>query len=290
MRKEEYRAILSRLPLKSPTTQDMAMICPHLTPEKAVNAFSSGPGLVALPPLRVRHAFQIASYHAEWAEEVKVWREDNRVVTGTKNHPAHVSYLCASRTYKSYADGKTHGDVFSKYAEMDKAMKFAEDNWGDELILDNWVDIIQTYIQDPTDLVNDKHHRDAPRTKAALSFTLNRDLYKLINDHSKPRSELYDDAIMEMTIDHAVYNELKGGRGDFTHFNCAHCGHGLGLSGCNGCGHRFRDDQARTGMYTPLSRRMVAFLRANGHEFKVDPELAWKNERKHWESYTDRRQ
>src|SRR6185437_2036811 len=76
MKKEEYRAILSRLPLKSPTPQDMAMLCPHLTAEEAVQMFGNGSGYVALPPLRVRHGFQIASYHAEWVEEVKVWRGD----------------------------------------------------------------------------------------------------------------------------------------------------------------------------------------------------------------------
>jgi len=137
MKKEEYRAILSRLPLKSPTPQDMAMLCPHLTAEEAVQMFGNGSGYVALPPLRVRHGFQIASYHAEWVEEVKVWRGDTSVVTGTKNHPAYLGYSYASRTLKSYADGKKHGDMFLNYAGMDKAMKFAEDNWGSELILDN---------------------------------------------------------------------------------------------------------------------------------------------------------
>jgi len=287
MKKEEYRAILSRLPIKTPTLQDMEALCPHLTTDEVAEAFTQD--YVALPPLRVKHGFQIVSHRAEWVEEVKVWRGDTRVVTGTKNHPARLDYSYANRTLKSYADGKKHGDVFCDYFGMEQAMKFAEDNWSDELILDSWISYVQTYIQDPTDLVNDKYHQDSPRTKVVLTFTLNRDLNVIINDHSKPESELFDEAVVEMTVDHMVAHELKGGRGGFTHFQCAHCGHGLSLSGCGGCGHRFRDDHFRMGMDTPLSRKMVAFLRDSGHKFEVDPEIAWQKERERWGRYAHRR-
>jgi len=286
MKREEYRAILSRLPIKSPTPQDMAMLCPHLTAEEAVKAFKTGSGYVACPPLRIRHGFQIVSFREEYVEEIKVWGvingERTQTITGTKNHPALLDYSYASRTRKSYADGKKHGDVFSNYRAMDKAMKFAAENWGDDLILDKWIDIVQIYIQDPTDLVNDKYHTDSPRTKAVLYVTLGRDLNVIINDHSNPASELFDEAIMEMTLDPVIYHELQGGRGGFTHFNCAHCAHGLSLNCCKGCGHSFQDNHSRMGMETPLSRKMVAFLRANGHEFKVDPEIAWTKERQRW--------
>ncbi len=287
MKREEYRSILGRLPIKSPTPQDMAMLCPHLTAEEAVEAFTTDSGYIACPPLRIRHGFQIVSYHKEWVEEVKVRGvvdgKETQVVTGTKNHPARLDWSYASRTLASYADGKSHGDVFSPYKHMNEAMKFAVDNWGDELILDDWVSVVEFYVQDPTDLVNDRYHQDYPRTKAVLRVVLNRDLNEIINDHSKPESELFDEAISQMTLDHAVWHELKGGRGGFTEFNCAHCGAGLSLSSCTGCGYRFRDDHFRCGWNTPLSRKMVAFLRENGHVFKADPEIAWTKERQNWE-------
>lgn len=283
MTSSEYRSILGRLPIKSPTPQDMAMLCPHLTMQEAVAAFTNGSGYVACPPLRIRHGFQIISYHKEFVEEIKVWGvvngKETQVITGKKNHPARLDWSYARRTQDSYVDGKSHGDVFHSYDHMHKAMKFAEEHWGDELILDNWESVIQFYIQDPTDLVNDRYHQDYPRTKAVLWVTLSRDFNFVINDGSKPLSELLDEVIMQMTLDHVIWHELKGGRGGFLEFNCANCGAGLGLTGCYGCGHRFNDDHFRSGWHTPLSRKMVAFLRENGHKFRVDPEIAWAKER-----------
>ena len=287
MTSKEYRSILGQLPIKSPTPQDMAKLCPHLTIEEAVKAFTTNSGYVACPPLRIRHGFQIVSYQKEWVEEIRVSRvkdgTEDASVTGTKNHPARLDWSYASRTPKSYADGKSHGDGFSCYKHKNKAMKFAEDNWGEELILDDWNSVVEFYVQDPTDLVNDKYHKDYPRTKAVLRVTLTRDLNEVINDHSKPESELFDEVISQITLDHIIWHEIKGAHSASTDFNCANCGAGLGLSLCSGCGHRFRDDHFRCGWNTPLSRKMVAFLRENGHEFKVDPEIAWKKERENWE-------
>lgn len=289
MNAQEYRSILGQLPIKSPTPVDMALVCPHLTKEEAVIAFTTGKGYVACPPLRVRHGFQVLSYQNEWVEEIKDWKDidgkQTRVVVGRKNHPARISSSFASRTRKSYADKKSHGDIFSEYVHMGKAMKFAEDNWGNELVLDNWNCVVNFYIQDPTDLVNDRYHTDYPRTKAVLGVTLNRDLNKILNDNSKPESELFNDAVVQMAVDHFVLMELRGERGSYTMFNCAHCGGGLSLNRCNGCGFRFRDDHCRCGWDTPLSQKMVEFLQQNGHHFTIDPKIAQEKELEQWESW-----
>jgi len=118
-----------------------------------------------------------------------------------------------------------------------------------------------------------------------LYVTLNRDLNEIINDHSRPESELFDDAIAEMTIDEKIWHELKGGRGTFTEFNCAYCGSGLGFSGCSGCGHKFDDDQFRCGWSTPLSKKMVELLQQKGLVFKKDPQIAWATERDRFNEY-----
>ncbi|MFA6429931.1 MAG: hypothetical protein WCV84_05565 [Patescibacteria group bacterium] len=278
MERNAYRAQLARLPIKNPTPEDMAAMCPHLTREGAVKAFKAE-HCVACPPLRIRGGFQIVSCSEEWVEQIV----RDGVVTGTKNHPATLDWAYSGRTPASYVYEWPHGDVFIPYVHMDRAMKFAEDNWGEELILDTWVSAVECIIQDPTDLINDQYHRDDPRTKAVLGMALNRDTNAVNSDHSKPESALYDEIIAEMTLDHMVWSELKGGRGGGSRYNCAHCGAGLGLSSCSGCGHSFRDNQLRSGWSTPLSKKMVAFLREHGHVFAIDPEIAWTKEQARWE-------
>ena len=49
MNRQEYRSLLGRLPIKSPTPQDMAMLCPHLTAEEAVEAIKARTSEVMLP-------------------------------------------------------------------------------------------------------------------------------------------------------------------------------------------------------------------------------------------------
>jgi predicted amidophosphoribosyltransferase len=88
-----------------------------------------------------------------------------------------------------------------------------------------------------------------------------------------------------MTLDPIIWDELKCGRAAYTEYNCANCGAGLLTTHCSGCGHQFRDNQGRCGWEVPLSRKMVAFLRENGHEFMVDPEIAWRKEQQEWELY-----
>jgi len=279
MNKQEYRSFLGQLPVKNPTAECMARMCPHLTQDQAVAAFTTGDGYVACPPLLVRNGFQILSYRREWVQDIKVLRGDTQVITGTKNHPPLLDWFYVGRTRASYVDGNSHGDVFSNYEHMNEAIEFAETNWGAELILDDWVSVVEFYVQDPTDLVNDRYHTNYPRTKAILYVTLKRNLNEIINDHSKPESELFDEAISQMTLDRAVWDEIRGGRGGFIKFNCVHCGAGFSPSFFTGCDHQLQDDRSMCSYGTPLSRKMVAFLRESGHEFVVDPEIAWKKER-----------
>lgn len=273
-----YRQILGLLPIVNPTEDDMAKLCPHLTREQAVAAFNDGSGYVACPPLRVRGAFQIVSLGKAWVEETKEWIGGKHVVTGTKDHPPRLDYSYAGRTRASYADGRLHGDVVIEYRHAAEAIQFAEENWGVDLILDDWTDVVEFYVEDPSDLHAEGRAKGSPKVKAVIRIAIRRPWNDLINDHSKSESVLIDEAIVQVTTDFAVWNELKGGRGSYTEFNCAHCGSGLGLSECSGCGHTFTDDHMRCGWNTPLSRKMVDVLRLRGHVFKRDPEIAWKKE------------
>lgn len=288
MNRQEYRSLLGRIPIETPTPQDMAMLCPHLTADEAVEAFTTDSGYVACPPLRVRHSFQVLWYCKERVEKIKerdvIKGKETHVVIGTKVRPALLVWAYVERIREPSTDGRSCDDERLTCKHIDKAIKFAEDNWGGELILDDWNSFVELYVQDPTDLVNYRYRKDYPCTKAVLRVALTRDLNELLNDESKPESELLDDAISQMTLDHLIGHELRGGRGGFTGFNCVNCGAGLSLSSCTGCGHRFRDDQFRHGGNAPLSRKMVEFLRENGHKFGVDPEIAWTKERESWEA------
>jgi len=286
MRNDEYRSLLGQLPLKNPSPEEMARFCPHLTQKEAVNAFMKGNGYVACPPIRVRNGFQILSYSKERVEGIALSRTGKETVKDTKNHPAILSWAFAGRTPDSYVNRRTHGDSFIGYKHTDEAIAFAERNWPEDLLLDDWESVMQFNIQDPTDLVNDKYHKDYPRTKSILYVTMGKDLNEFINDRSKPMSELFDDVISHMTLDFVVWHELKGGRGGFEQFNCAHCAGGLTLDHCSNCGHKFKDDNFRSGTYTPLSKKMISFLIEKGYNFKMDPEIALKRERQAWEKLT----
>lgn len=256
--KMQYRSILERLPIENPTSLDMAMLCPHLTPAEAIPAFTTNSGYVGLPPLHVRHSFQIAAYRKE-------------------TDPPRLDWAYAGRILRS------QDDAFIVHKHMYEATQFAEDNWGDELILDDWKSIVEFIVQDPTDLINDSDHIDYPRTKAVLGVALSRDLNEINRDYSGPKSNILDESILQMTLDRLVWSEIKGGRGAFIRFNCAHCGAGLSTSYCKGCGHKFHDEGLRSGSNTPLSPKMVAFLLNAGHRFPVNPEIAWTKEKQYWE-------
>ncbi len=277
--REEYRSLLGQLPVKSPSPGVLAAFCPHLSREQAVEAFLEGDGYVAVPPLLVAWGHHVLHYSGEWVEEVKVWREGTRVVTGTKNHPTMLHWAFSKRTLESYSDGKPHGDVFHPSPYMEEAMEFAEQHWGDRLILDDWVDVGEFIVQDPTDLVTNIYFQDQPRTKAVVRWATSRAWNEIHNDHSRPESVQIDEALVQLTLDRFIGAELKGGRGGYTDYNCANCGSGLGLHGCSGCGHWFRDNHMRCGWDTPLPAKVVELLRQSGHTFSIDPSVAWEREK-----------
>ncbi len=263
-KKEGYRAALGRLPIENPTEDDMAALCPHLTREQAIAAFTGGEkGYMACPPLRIRGAFQIVSFTDAFIDPLHE--------SGPQPYPPQLTYLFASRTPRSYADGQSHGNTCTGYKHMAEAIAYAERVWDDELIIDAWTDVSEFIIQDPTDLTPSGY----PKTKAMLYVCFDRKLGDLLDSPTQPLSILIDEAVTEMTLDKHVHYELKGYRGGGTEFNCAHCGGGLGLSSCYGCGLRYTDNKTRGSTDIPLTRKMVDFLQANGHVFGQEPEIAW---------------
>lgn len=263
----------------------MAALCPHLTPEEAVAAFSAGEDAsahVACPPLRVRGAFQIIRY-----------------IKPRDGEPGRVAMIRAGRTPASYATAEgQHGDVFTRYPHMERAIAYAEQEWGDHLILDTWAAYVESHLQDPTQLrpregtrqefagVNPGERTGFPTTKGTLHLALARDVNDIINDHSEPGSVQYDAATVEATVDGFIGAELKGGRGGYTLFHCTVCESPLGLTECKGCGHAYGDDGWRSGSLEPLGPKLIAVVKASGlTAFPKDPAVAQATELAQWKIY-----
>ena len=138
--------------------------------------------------------------------------------------------------------------------------------------------IVQIVLQDPTDLDSNS----SPKTKERLYLHLLRDWNELINDRSEPESNLINNSI------EFISSDLENYQPSYTEFSCAHCGAGLSLKKCNGCGNTFRDNYSRTGWDTPLSEKVVKFLQNNEHQFAIDPKIAQEQERLRWEEMNNR--
>ena len=278
MAKEKLTEMLRILPIHKPDVDQVRDLFPHLSSDEIQEVLTIGEkgrsNYVAVPSLRVNGAFQIVTFNPEYKND-----KDGKVT------PVRLSWSYAGRTRESYAGGRSHEDVFPPYKHMDKAIAFARDNWGSDLVLDDWVDFVEVYVQDPTDLHKSSFSQGSPKTKAVVRFTTIRSWSEIINDHSKPESQVIDDVIAQITTDYLIARELKGGRGGHTEFNCTYDGAGLGLSGCGEWGNTFKDDQMRCGWNTPLPSKVADYLIAKGFQFGQDPAVARQKEAQRFEQY-----
>ncbi len=269
--KTDYLAMLQRLPIDEPRVEKVRVLFPHLAADEISAVLTWGKDSdsrhTALPPLRVDGAFQIVSLNGSC-----------KTIDGTVL-PQRLSWAQTGRTRESYgAKAGDYDDAFRSYRHMEKAIQFAQEQWASDLILDDWSSFIEIYVQDPTDLHEAKFSTGKPKTKAVVGFTTARAWNDLINDHSKPRSQVIDDAIAQITTDKHIAEELRGGRGQFIEHNCAYDGAGLGLSSCGECGKEFKYDGSRGGSITPLSAKITGYLIAQGFQFGQDPEIARRKE------------
>ena len=260
---KKYTEILRRLknnPIINPTDEDMARMCPHLTKEEVVNAFRNGifgafdSTYVACPSLRVRGAFQIVCFEK-----------------ANGNQPAKLRWAFTGRI--------GYGPEYPHTAE---ALKFAEDNWGKHLIDNTWLEVAEVRIMDPTDLVyGELYPGGVPKTVMTVIAVMNKRSEKMSFDHSRPRNELFDETIIEMSVDPLISEELKSGRGPYTYYFCGFCGSGFEPSYCSGCDNGFEggyfEDRASRMALPP---KLVEFARQNGHIFRKDPKIALEKELK----------
>lgn len=259
MSKEKLIEMLRSLPIYKPKVDQVKDLFPHLTIDEIKEVLTIGgerrSNYVAIPPLRIDGAFQIVSFNPKY-------KSDKGKV------PVRLSWSNTGRTRESYADGRSRDDVFHPYKHMEKAITFARQNWACDLVLDDWVDFIEIHILDPTDLHKFSVLQES--TKAVVSFTTTRPWSDIINDHSKPKSQVIDDAIAQITTDYLIAAELKGTRGGYIEFTS-------------------RDDQLSCSRETPLPSKINNYLIAQGFRFRQDPAIARQKEAQRFEQCARRK-
>lgn len=246
--RKAYHDALRRLPIASPTFEDIQAVLPHL-PAKQVGdilqrAKQEGQSdYYPAPPLRVKNSF-------------------HSINIGTYKGQTTLEHAFAQRTVTSYADKKWHGDIPHVPNDMEKeAMRYAASRWSASLVEDNWTDFLNLHLIDPEVVTS----RGLPEYSGTIFATLKRDFNQVMNDHSldsqfsnqrltsgQKEAMRLEGYLAEYTTDAFIGDELKGGRGGFSDWNCARCGGGMSLSACTGCGVKVKDDGFRSGWGTPL--------------------------------------
>ncbi|MFA6096000.1 MAG: hypothetical protein WC788_00045 [Candidatus Paceibacterota bacterium] len=255
---KKYTEILKRLrndPMINPSAGDIAKLCPHLAAEEIERMFNQSDTMfIACPSLKVRGAFQII--YLEPAAK-------NQPVTLRWGHTGKINYA-------------------PEYPYTAEAIKFAEDNWGKYLIDDSWSEVAEVRIMDPTDLVyGELYPGGAPKNVMTIIAIMSQRSEVMSRDHSRPRNKLFDEAIIEMSTDPLISEELKDGRHPYTYYFCGFCGSGFEPSYCPGCDNGFEggyfEDRASRMALPP---KLAEFARQNGHVFKKDPKIALEKELK----------
>lgn len=265
--REEYALRLGNAdkPVRNPTDEDVRFLCPHLREQEATIALlREPPHMIACPPILVEGAFWRVWYHGGDANNPPTLHCLPRRAPNSYHHPAvDIAVMPTDRNVPFY----------------NEALAYAREHWGNQIIRDNWVSCHQIWIQDPLEL--DEH--GWPTEKAVVAICTAVEWDDIFLNHSKPTSQVLNDAIAVATLDFAEALECQGGRGGaaWSH-NCSRCSGGLGLRKCSGCGCEFRD-QHSTGWITPLPPKVVDLLQKSGHVFAIDPAIARAKEREFWE-------
>jgi hypothetical protein len=250
----------------NPTPDVVAEICPHLTKEDIADIFMEvNAGNIcdfAAPPVLIDH-----SYH--------VLRLSPPYMRGKVNRPLRLSFVFAQRTAESYADGIPKGDIAGTRKFYEKAIAYAQTNWGDHLILDTWKSYIEVNMLNP----QDEDDYGNPRLNYKLFFTTKEDWNTIMNDSSSPRSEVINKSILQITHNQLEANEIKGGRGGYTNYNCTRCSGGLELESCSCCEEKFNNNGFRCGWRTPLPKKLRDYAIDQGFQFDMDPDKALEYER-----------
>jgi len=263
MSKEEYVAMLNRLPIDSPTDADVKALFPHLSGNEVSEALFLDKGQisrqVAAPPMRVVGAYHLIS--------VSCYR-------GTHTH---INWYDVFRTKCSYADPAGRVYVESSRPYHERAMEFARASWNDDLTFDDWVDFVELRFVNPVGI------EPLNPGDQSVFFTATCLFEELMQDTSLPLSRLLNDYVCEATADRLLASELRGDRKVKVFYNCASDGGAIiysperGRFECGECSGRF-DSKGIVGSPSPLPEKVSELLIAQGYKFRRNPGLARSRE------------
>jgi len=250
------------------TLSMLASVAPHLCEEEVRSILERvGKGedvWVAAPPLRVNW-----SYIALCASSEKPGQFTPRPI------PSHLMLVDSVRQQRSYADGVPKGDPHVSSLFEGRAIAYAQQHWGDQLILDTWSSHVSVDFMDCCDV--DEH--GYPKEVDLAFFVTAADLASLAREGSPQH---LNDSIVEVTTCLlAGLHELDGGprlydrsSGSGYHFRCyacSRCGSVLEPEGCPGCRVRFTRKDLALFANQPLRslpQKVIECLLAKGHNFQ----------------------
>lgn len=243
--RQKYLDFWQRGRVHNLTIKELRLICPYindldfhtLVHYQTITA-------IALPPVKVKGKYKVAVLNRnEYGYELQ-WMGIGQTIT-------HVDFAA-------------------------EAIAYAESMWPEELIETNWVDVQRIDLCNPT---HPNPLSGEPGYVASLYVALSYMWNDIETDwaHRSILSRLlsWDNAIYFATAIQAEGEELAGEYHQVSlHQNCSLCGGGLALNTCSGCGFTYQS--ITNGWDTPLPPKLVNMLKAEGHQFVLEPERLWR--------------
>lgn len=163
-----------------------------------------------------------------------------------------------------------------------EAREFADAAWRGDLKDRPFAEAAVVYLQDPATLA----------VEGAVYIGLNRPLEEIWADKSKPMSELFNEAIIEVTGDRLLLREMAAVTGHYVSpmFHCVNCGCPLADNiSCDGCKNKFRYDPGdilweKESLGCALPAVLEAYFESGHQEgfFSIAPFLQRIKERDKW--------
>ncbi|MBI5881326.1 hypothetical protein HZB90_04305 [archaeon] len=263
MSKEEYVAMLNRLPIDSPTDKHVKALLPYLSANEVSEVLFFDRGQIskqiAAPPLRVDGAYHLLSVACHGGVHERI------------------NWYDVLRTKCSYADPAGRRYIEGSRPYHERAMEFARKNWGDDLTLDDWVDFVELRFVNPFGI------EPLNPGDQSVFFTATGNFEEIMQDTSFPLSTLLNDYVCEVTTDRILATELRGDRKEKVFYNCASDGGAIvyvperSRLECSECNGRF-DGKGIVGSPSSLPEKVSELLLAQGYRFRRNPGLARNRE------------
>lgn len=174
--------------------------------------------------------------------------------------------FCAA-TRESYTDGKLHGNVdHSPFLFQCKALDYGRKHWPNTLYVQPPMDKKRYIFSDPA---RNASFGGGAESVFTLYTTFDRRYNDLINDHTKPQSDIQDDHIVTITYDPILADEISSGAGGYTSSPiCIYDGSSLNACSCNVCQRTFNKDHFNMiGGYT-VPNKLYEYLQQNEHNIR----------------------